>query len=62
MFKINLNDSMLYFGLYEHLLKLTQKGHTPKKKCVPFITSYRFSYFWLSEKSITFLRLACMRS
>ena len=53
---------MLYFGLYEHLLNLTQKGHTPKNKCVPFITSYRFSYFWLSEKSITFLRLACMRS
>lgn len=41
---------------------VTQKGHTPKKRRVPFITSYRFSYFWLSEKSITFLRFACMRS
>ena len=52
----------IYAINFEHLLKLTQKGHTPKKRCVPFITSYRFSYFWLSEKSITFLRLACMRS
>ena len=88
MFKINLNDSMLYFGLYvqlrrgsvagyttdeswaygpkesveafesitffirfiyainfEHLLKLTQKGHTPKKEVCPFYNILSFFLF-----------------
>ena len=88
MFKINLNDSMLYFGLYvqlrrgsvagyttdeswaygpkesveafesitffirfiyainfEHLLKLTQKGHTPKKEACPFYNVLSFFLF-----------------
>ena len=36
---------MLYFGLYEHLLKLTQKRTHPKKEVCPFYNVLSFFLF-----------------